>query len=152
MRICSGAGCLRAIPDERRYCDECNPIVAVQADDLRTHDNGYNAELDRLRKSPRWKNGTQPRILRRDPFCRRCDRRMSELVDHIVPAQIALVQAQQSGLYVVDKWAGYFIESNLQGLCRPCHGDKTLEDKIHTGPWPSVIDAQAVQPKRVWSF
>jgi len=52
----------------------------------------------------------------------------------------------------MDPTAGYFFESNLQGLCRSCHGVKTLEDKIHTGPWPDVVEREQLAPKKVWTF
>ncbi|SFS07665.1 hypothetical protein SAMN05421771_1370 [Granulicella pectinivorans] len=85
-------------------------------------------------------------------MCARCDRALSDLADHIVPAREAIVQAQQSGKYPFDRNAGYFLRSNLQGLCRPCHYTKTNEDKTHVGPWPSVMDAEAARPKKVYSF
>jgi 5-methylcytosine-specific restriction endonuclease McrA len=69
---------------------------------------------------------------------------MSEICDHVVPAAIAIMQAQASKLYPFDKWAGYYLKTNLQGLCRPCHGLKTIEDKTHTGPWSDVVAAAQV--------
>jgi hypothetical protein len=42
--------------------------------------------------------------------------------------------------------------SNLQGLCRSCHYDKTLEDKTYTGDWPDVVAIERLAPKKVWSF
>jgi hypothetical protein len=77
---------------------------------------------------------------------------MSEICDHIVPAAIAIMQAQESKRYPYDKWAGYYLKSNLQGLCRPCHGLKTTEDKCHVGPWPNVLEAEDKAPKKVWTF
>ena len=52
----------------------------------------------------------------------------------------------------MDRYAGYYIRSNLQGLCRPCHWDKTNEDKTHVGLWPDVVAVELASPKRVWSF
>ena len=85
-------------------------------------------------------------------LCARCDRALTEIVDHIVPALEAVSQARGSGHYLTDKWAGYFLVSNLQGLCRPCHWTKTNEDKTHTGPWPDVVALELAQPKLRFSF
>ena len=145
MRICSGVGCLRAVPDDVRYCDECRP-QAVQID-IREHGTGYTAELDRLRKSTRWQR-LRELVLRSQPICKRCGKRRADICDHVIPAQIAVAQVQASGLYL-DRWAGYFIRSNLQGLCRLCHAMKTIEDKAHTGDWPDVL---ARKPKQSFSF
>ena len=139
MRLCSGPGCLRKIDDDVRFCDECKPKpLAAQDDGIRKHTTAYDAELDALRKGTRWQR-TRPNVLRRDPLCKRCDRAVSEIVDHIVPAREVVTQAQVSGAYRTDKYAGYFFLSNLQGLCRPCHWVKTNEDKTHTGPWPDAV-------------
>jgi 5-methylcytosine-specific restriction endonuclease McrA len=72
--------------------------------------------------------------------------------DHIVPAREAIEQARASGFYPFDRFAGYFLFSNFQGLCRPCHYDKTNEDKLHTGPWPDIIAIERAAPKRVFVF
>jgi len=77
---------------------------------------------------------------------------MTEIVDHIVPALVAIQQAQESGRWPFDKYAGYFLQTNLQGLCRSCHGVKTLEDKAHVGPWTNVVEEYDKAPKKVWSF
>jgi hypothetical protein len=51
-----------------------------------------------------------------------------------------------------DKHVGLFIASNLQGLCRSCHGLKTEEDKAHTGAWPDAVAIETCKPKRVYTF
>jgi 5-methylcytosine-specific restriction endonuclease McrA len=132
MRICSGAGCLRAVLDSIRLCDECKPTAAPVADSIKNHTSGYDAELDRLRKSPRWQRLTHS-VLRQQPMCARCQRDVSALTDHIVPAREAIAQARVSGRYPTDRFAGYFLRTNLQGLCRACHWVETNEDKIHRG-------------------
>jgi hypothetical protein len=149
MRICSGAGCLRAVKDEIRFCDECKPDVVV--DETRNHTSGYDAELDGLRNCTRWRR-LRIQIIHRDPLCARCQLSISEIVDHVVPAREAISQAQLSRKYPADRYAGYYLKSNLQGLCRACHYAKTLEDKTHTGPWPDVVENDRLTPKRVWSF
>ena len=151
MRLCSGPGCLRAVADTVRFCHECKPVQAVESDGIKDHTSGYDAELDKLHMSSRWIR-LRKTVIQRDPICKRCDLRISEIVDHIVPARDAISQVKLSGLYPTDKYAGYFMSSNLQGLCRKCHGIKTLEDKAHVGEWPDVIAKDRASPKRVWSF
>jgi 5-methylcytosine-specific restriction endonuclease McrA len=149
VRVCSGAGCLRAVPDDVRFCDECKP-TAADTDGIRKHSSGYTPELDALKKSTRWQR-LRVLVLRAQPLCVRCQKRVAHEVDHIVPAQEAIAQAQVSGRFI-DKYAGYFIRSNLQGLCRACHAAKTLEDKRHVGPWPDVLAIDDAKPKKVWTF
>jgi 5-methylcytosine-specific restriction endonuclease McrA len=145
---------MRAIPDDAKRCDECNAernVTATLNGAARTHSNSYDEQLDTQRKSARWQR-TRARVLKRDPFCKRCETAIADICDHIVPAREAIAQAQVSGRFPVDKWAGYFIETNLQGLCPPCHAIKTQEDKAHVGPWPDIIAAWLLRPKKVWSF
>ena len=152
MRICSGPGCLRTVQDSVRFCDECKPKpVAVSVDDIRSHTTAYDAELDKLNKGTRWQQ-LRARILKKQPICARCDRELSAIADHIVPAREAISQARLSGAYLMDKFAGYFFDTNLQGLCRSCHWTKTNEDKMHTGPWPDVVAAEKAKPKKVYRF
>lgn len=148
MRLCSGPGCGRAVPNDVRYCDACKPHSDVL--DIREHLSGYTPELDALRKSSRWQK-LRLLVLRSQPLCARCRRRRAEIVDHIVPAQIAVAQVQLTG-EGFGRYAGYFLRSNLQGLCRPCHAAKTLEDKAHTGDWPNVLERESQRPKRAYSF
>ena len=146
MRICSGAGCLRVVAEGVRFCDECKPTVTTEQ--IRNHTTAYDAYLDSLRKGTRWQR-VRGVIVRRDPFCCRCQIRLTELVDHIVPAGVAVQQARDSGQYPLDADAGYYIKSNLQGLCRPCHYTKTLEDKTHTGVWADVVETEAKVKRKV---
>jgi 5-methylcytosine-specific restriction endonuclease McrA len=150
MRICSGSGCLRTVPDDVRFCDECKPVV-LAVDDTRTHTSGYTAELDALRKGTRWQR-IRVVAIKACPLCARCGLRISEIADHIVPAGVAVQQARDSGKYPGDRYAGYYFLSNLQGLCRVCHYHKTEEDKTHVGPWPDVVEKEALRPKRKWYF
>jgi 5-methylcytosine-specific restriction protein A len=152
MRLCSGPGCGHAIPEDEKFCEECRAERAPQqTEDVHEHTSGYTAELDALRKSARWQR-VRARAMKRDPICKRCERRMSEIVDHVVPAHAAVQQARDSGKFPFDKYAGYFLLSNLQGLCRPCHYAKTMEDKTHVGEWPDVVERELARPKKVWRF
>jgi 5-methylcytosine-specific restriction endonuclease McrA len=151
MRLCSGAGCGRKIPEDLRFCEECKPSVGGNGNGIRSHSTADREKLAHLYRSPRWRRIVQV-IMRKFPLCVRCKLAASALVDHRVPAGVAIAQAQASGKYPYDKVAGFFIQSNLEGLCRSCHGVKTLEDKAHVGPWPDVVATEAAAPKKVWSF
>lgn len=156
MRVCSGPGCLRAVRDAVRFCDECKPPRITVADDdalagIKDHTSGYDAELDRLHQSTRWR-AVRVQVIKRDPICRRCDLSISEIVDHVVPAREAVSQGRLSGQYPFDKYAGYYLKSNLQGLCRRCHGVKTTAEKAHVGPWPDIVAVEQATPKRVHHF
>jgi 5-methylcytosine-specific restriction endonuclease McrA len=152
MRICSGAGCLRAVQDSVRFCDECKPVTVTTDDGLRSHQrtDAYDDQLNAIKKTARWQK-LRGLVVRAQPICRRCDLSITEIVDHIVPAQVAVQQAR-AARYSLDPMAGYFIRSNLQGLCRRCHGLKTVEDKAHQGEWPDVIEKERLAPKKVWTF
>ncbi len=154
LRLCSGAGCGRKVADDVRFCDECKAErgeALKPRDDTKNHTTGYDAVLDGLRKGTRWQR-IRDIAIRRCPLCARCELAVSEIVDHIVPAAVAVQQAQDSGRYPLDRYAGYYLMSNLQGLCRSCHGIKTLEDKAHVGPWPNVVEMEAMAPMRKWAF
>jgi 5-methylcytosine-specific restriction enzyme A len=152
MRLCSGAGCGRAVPNDVRLCDECKAErKTAHSNDDRTHTTGYTEELDALRKGRRWQR-VRLTALGRCPMCARCNLALSDIVDHVVPAGVAVQQARDSGRFPFDRYAGYYLLSNLQGLCRPCHGKKTDEDKAHIGPWPNVVDKEAAAPKKRWTF
>jgi 5-methylcytosine-specific restriction endonuclease McrA len=150
MKLC-GKGCGSKIPDDARCCDACKAERGLPSDGIKTHTTGYDAVLDGLRKSARWQR-VRDIIIKKFPICCRCQTALSEIVDHIVPALVAITQAQASGRYPFNKYAGYFLKSNLQGLCRSCHWTKTNEDKAHVGEWPDVVAKEQAQPKKVWSF
>jgi len=120
-------------------------------DGIRSHSSGYTEELDKQRKSPRWQR-TRMGILSAHPMCSDCQQVLAEEVDHVIPAQIAVMQARESGRWPLDPWAGYYLRSNLQPLCRACHSRKTLADKTHVGPWPNVLEKYDATPRKKWSF
>jgi 5-methylcytosine-specific restriction enzyme A len=151
VRICSGAGCLRAIADDVRYCDECRPTPVVVDDGIREHTTSDRERYRRLYSSPRWQR-LRLQAIRACPMCARCNAAITEIVDHIVPAGVAVQQVRDSGLYPTDRFAGFYVLWNLQGLCRACHWLKTNEDKLHTGSWPSVVDLLRRAKQRTYSF
>ena len=155
MRLCSGAGCGRKVPDGQRFCDECRAERCGAEDDGIAQHGAPTTDRERyaaLYTGNRFQDGIRPKILSRDPFCARCGRAPSVIVDHIVPAGEAMRQVQESGRFPFDKSAGFYLLSNLQGLCRKCHATKTEEDKAHTGEWPSVLEKADAAPKKRWSL
>lgn len=150
MRICSGSGCLRAVNDDVRFCDECKPIVVVQ-DDVRSHSLTDRERYASLYSGKRWQR-VRLEVIKSCPICALCQLSISTIGDHIVPAGIAIAQALDSGRYAWDRYAGFYLRSNLHGVCAPCHYVKTLEDKTHIGPWPDVVEKERLTPKRSWSF
>lgn len=162
MRVCSGAGCLRTVPDDVRFCPVCAPkaepddgirsYTPAEPEGIREHSTADRDRLGHLYGGPRWKKHTQPAVLRRDPICKRCDKDLSTIADHVVPASEAIRQAQASGRWPLNAVAGFYLMSNLQGLCRSCHKLKTDEDKAHSGPWPDVVAKELTAPKKKWSF
>lgn len=152
MRICSGQGCLRAVSDDVRFCDECRPQTTAPTDDgIREHTLTDAVRYHFLYAGARWQK-VRDLALRRCPMCARCDRIVSAIVDHIVPSGVAIQQAHDSGLYMLDRYAGFYFMSNLHGLCRPCHWVKTEEDKAHTGPWPDVVQKERDTPRKKFFF
>lgn len=149
MRICSGAGCLRAVADDVRFCDECKPQI-IAPDDIRSHTLTDRERYHFLYSSARWTK-LRTVVARSQPYCAVCQNKTTAIVDHIIPAGVAIVQAQESKQYM-DKWAGFFIRSNLQGLCHVCHIQKTIGDKAHCGAWPSVVSESTPLKRRSWSF
>ncbi len=150
MRICSGSGCLRTIQDDERFCDECKPVMAIP-DGSREHSVTDRDRYAFLYSSARWQR-VRGLAIRACPLCAVCGLSISEIVDHIVPAGVAIAQARDSGRYKTDRYAGFYMMSNLQGLCRQCHYDKTLSDKTHVGPWANAVEKEALMPKRKWAF
>ena len=150
MRLCSGPGCGRAVPDNVRFCAECKPTHTD--DGIRSHTYADRERYAFLYASNRFQDGIRPRILQRDPVCKRCGIEPSEICDHIVPAGEAIRQVRESRRFPLSPYAGFFRMSNLQGLCRHCHAIKTNEDKAHVGEWPSVLEKEDAQPKKEWSF
>jgi 5-methylcytosine-specific restriction endonuclease McrA len=151
MRLCSG--CQTKVPNDVRFCAACSAERGKPVDGPgREHTLTDRERFAFLYASERWKRQVQPRAMKKYPFCGRCSAVIAELIDHIVPAGEAIRQAQESGLYPLSKYAGFYFMSNLQGLCRSCHFIKTIEDKAHVGPWPDVVAKEQAQPKKVWSF
>ena len=156
MRLCSGAGCGRAIPEDLyvRYCEQCQAERAPKPSDdgIRSNVVSDRVRYAFLYKSERWKRQVQPKALKACPMCSRCGIKVSELVDHIVPCGVAIPQAQASGLYPPSKYAGFYFTTNLRAVLALATGIKTNEDKIHVGPWPDIVALEQSKATKVYSF
>jgi 5-methylcytosine-specific restriction endonuclease McrA len=157
MKLCGG--CQTTLPNDwKGLCTACKADrYKPSSDNIKSHTavsfNGtYDAKLDALRKDRRWREQVQPRIVKRDPMCKRCGVAVTAIIDHVVPAAEAIRQVRESGRFPCSPNAGYYLESNLQGLCAKCHSAKTQEDRDHAGAWPSVLEEYDRQPKKIWSF
>jgi 5-methylcytosine-specific restriction endonuclease McrA len=151
MRMCSG--CQTKVPETVRFCDACKRERKKTAGDGgREHTVTDRERYAFLYSGVRWRTKVQPLALRRCRMCARCNVHLSEIVDHVVPSGVAIQQARDSGRFPFDKYAGFYLLSNLQGLCRECHILKTGEDKGHVGPWPDVMEKEAARPKKQWTF
>lgn len=156
MRLCGG--CRSKIPDSVRFCSSCTAERAKRRTDsaspanIKSHDVADRVRFHFLYSDRRWWERLQPKIMKQQPFCARCQTALSEICDHIVPAGVVITQAQESGRWPLDKFAGFYFPSNLQALCRSCHGLKTIEDKSRREPWPDAVAKHLAQPRKVWSF
>ncbi len=59
--------------------------------------------------------GIRRNVLQRDPICKICIRTPSTVADHIIPHK--------------GVWTLFVDMNNLQGLCKPCHDEKTMRDE-----------------------
>jgi hypothetical protein len=128
MRICSGPGCLAAVPDNVRFCAECKPNSTPE-----------RTRVERARTDPimleygtkQWQ--TLRRLgLQKHPFCKGWNRECNELsrvADHNIPARLVAKVSRALGLFPYQKWPGFYILDNLSGMCHSCHTKKTrVED------------------------
>ena len=97
MRICSGAGCLRVVADDVRFCEECRPQPTA-TDETHVHTYADRERYAFLYSSKRWMK-LRDVVARAQPLCQRCHSQLTAIVDHIVPVGVAIVQAQVSGRF-----------------------------------------------------
>lgn len=128
MRICSGPGCLAAVPDNVRFCAECKP------DSQPTQTRVERGRTDPIMLeygTKRWQQVRQM-ALQRHPYCAgwqgECNE-LSRVADHNVPARLVVRVCRALGLFPFQQWPGFYIVENLIGLCHSCHTKKTkVED------------------------
>lgn len=85
------------------------------------------------RRTGRWLQRERERYFKLYPLCKRCEskRRIAAAteLDHIVP------------LFK----GGKDIRANKQGLCTPCHAEKTAEDMAYTKPVRVGVDGFPIE-------
>lgn len=146
MRICSGAGCTRTVPDMVTFCHECKPGKA-NIDGIRSHvpagkaapsytgglklsgneraaDDPFQAEY----MGKPWREGTRRRALQRYPFCSECKRAPSAIVDHRIPARVVHAECVKRRLFPLERLRGFHLLDNLTGMCHGCHNEKTASE------------------------
>lgn len=118
-----------------------NPCRFRRCPELTEHASGYCAthrgEYELRRGSPeergydrKWRK-LSAQVLKEEPLCRRCRLADSVLTDHILSKRLGGTDAR----------------SNLQGLCKPCHDEKTRqEDGRFTGSPSSRVVLVAGPP------
>ncbi|SRR5713101_5834170 len=122
--VCKEPGCrqptVRGSPWCEKHQTSNSQIAAERAADIeRNHQQPWRAWYSRWP----WTgpNGLRAKTLARDPICRACNRNPSTVADHIKPHR---------GIWslFVD------FDGNLQGLCAPCHNEKSAKELAELGP------------------
>jgi len=141
MRICSGAGCLRAVHDYVRFCAEC--ALEHKQDRPSGAQRAANDVIQAEYQKARWRKGIRPRVLQRYPFCHECKRHPSAVADHNIPARLVIAVCRAEKLFPFDPMGGFYILENCVGLCHSCHNSKTkIED---SQDWTAQLDALLVK-------
>jgi hypothetical protein len=133
MRICSGPGCLRAVPDDVRFCDECRVEHNVTPHAPRTRvERGRTDPMMLEYGTKRWQTVRRIALLKQ-PYCigwRMTCQALSVVGDHNIPARTIVPVCRALGLFPMSRFPGFYVASNIVGLCHACHNRKTLvEDK-----------------------
>lgn len=122
MRICSGPGCLAAVPDDVRFCDECKPDSKPEQSRV---ERGRTDPIMLEYGTKRWQE-CRKLALQRHPFCSGKDcNALSKVADHNIPARTLVQACKALGLFPYQKYPGFYIVANLIGLCHSCHNNKT---------------------------
>ena len=118
MRLCSGPGCGRAVPDDVRFCDECKP----EHKPLSRVERGETDPIMLEYGTKRWQT-LRMMALRRHILCP-CGT-TAVIADHNIPARTITQVCRALGLFPGQKYPGFYILENVVGLCRSCHKKKT---------------------------
>ena len=125
MRLCSGPGCGRAVPDDVRFCDECKTDNGGLPEKPSGWDRAKDDPLLLQYQSKRWNKGVRPRVIQKYPVCVGCGRTASAVADHEVPARLIVAVCRAERLFPFDPWGGFYIMANLRGRCHSCHNSKS---------------------------
>jgi 5-methylcytosine-specific restriction enzyme A len=121
FQVCARAGCGKLA--HSRFCPEHR---RTPEEERKRFDRGRATDpIRRLYFTAVWQ-ATRRAILFRDPVCRLCQTAPATVADHVIPAR-----------KYVAKYGGdlarFFDETNLEGVCKPCHDRKTAEESGFAG-------------------
>ena len=102
---CPTGGCPNILPPGKARCSDHEGFAPApyERDRASSTARGYDETWKKFRLT----------ILHRDPVCKKCERKASEEVDHIVPLAAGGARLDPR---------------NAQGLCNPCHSTKTATE------------------------
>jgi len=127
MRLCSGAGCGRAVPDNVRHCHECAAEHEHEQKKTRV-ERGATDPIMLQYGTARWQKFRRV-ALARFPFCE-C-KAVAVVADHNIPARLIVEAVRAARLFPFDEWAGFYVLDNIRGRCHSCHNAKTrTEDSM----------------------
>jgi 5-methylcytosine-specific restriction enzyme A len=113
-----GNGC-RILTRERRC-----PKHTIGDNERKQYDRARNKwdPFRALYKTARWQ--WLKRVVKMDePICKCCGLAKSDVVDHIIPARV----------YAAKDSERFYDRANIQGLCKPCHDEKTRHEMEEYG-------------------
>jgi 5-methylcytosine-specific restriction protein A len=110
IRLCLERGCPRPATARGR-CDEHRKRIE------RERSRARRAATNGVYKRRKWEL-TRRAVLARDPICKVCDNALSTEVDHIVP---------------LAEGGDPYDPAGLQGICSPCHWEKTARENAARG-------------------
>lgn len=128
-KTCATHSCRTLVTDGGRFCFDCRKTHSAAVEEIRNRKEPWRAWYHRWPWTG--KAGLKVKVLALQPVCMKCHRNPSTVVDHIVP---------HKGLWVL------FVDlTNLQGLCKECHDQKTAEEVnaakevTKLGPYVGVV-------------
>ena len=116
LKVCARPGCTNV--SESRFCSK--HVTNKQQERKQFDQRRADDPIRKLYFTAIWQ-ATRRIILFRDPLCKLCSQAFSAVADHIIPARKWV--AQHGG-----DLESFFDESNLQGVCKPCHDAKTAKE------------------------
>lgn len=108
-----------------RFCDECKPDAPVKPS---RWERAKNDPIMAQFSTTRWARFRQP-VIQQCPMCAECHITTSAVADHKIPARLIVRVCRWLKLFPLDRWGGFYIRANMQGLSHSCHNKKTkVED------------------------
>jgi 5-methylcytosine-specific restriction enzyme A len=116
MQVCARGGCGKLASG--RFCPE---HLLTRREERKQFDQRRSDDPIRKLYSTKGWQATRRLVLYRDPLCKLCKVAFSTIADHVIPARKWI--AQHGG-----ELESFFDDSNLQGICKPCHDAKTAKE------------------------